>query len=189
MTTRLLLVRHGESEWNASGRWQGQADPPLTDTGKLQAGRAAERVGAVDVIVSSDLERAQHTAVIISELIGVGPVIVDERFRERDAGPWSGLTRPEIEQGWPGFLESGDRPEGFETDDALWTRVSSGLGAVEAAWRGGTVLVVTHGGVVYTIERMHGITTHERLPNLGAIEVVHHGDRLTLGERLALGEA
>src|SRR5688500_8423312 len=64
--TRLLLVRHGESEWNAVGRWQGWADPPLTELGLEQARLAAKAVGAVDLIVASDLERAWHTAEVIA---------------------------------------------------------------------------------------------------------------------------
>ena len=73
--TRLLALRHGESEWNALGRWQGQADPPLTDLGRLQAFHAARNLGVVDAIVASDLQRATDTARIISEALGVGPVV------------------------------------------------------------------------------------------------------------------
>src|SRR4029078_7240591 len=89
MPPRVLLARHGQSEWNAVGRWQGQADPPLSDLGRKQALVAADRIGTVDVIVSSDLERAVQTAFIISEALGVGPVITNELLRERDAGEWS----------------------------------------------------------------------------------------------------
>src|ERR671910_890596 len=92
--TRVLLVRHGQSEWNAAGRWQGQADPSLSDLGRLQAREAARAVGAVDAIWSSDLQRAAETAIIIGDQIGVGPVVVDDRLRERDAGEWTGLVRP-----------------------------------------------------------------------------------------------
>ena len=65
---RLLLVRHGQSTWNALGRWQGQADPPLTDIGRRQAAEASAAIGAVDAIFSSTLERARVTAEIIAEL-------------------------------------------------------------------------------------------------------------------------
>src|SRR5690606_40076504 len=102
--THLLLCRHGQSTWNAAGRWQGQADPPLSDLGRLQAQHAAKAVGAVDLIVASDLERARDTALIIAEAIGVGPVVIEPDLRERDAGEWSGLTREEIEAEWPGYL-------------------------------------------------------------------------------------
>src|SRR3546814_1711635 len=104
--TRVLLVRHGQSEWNATGRWQGQADPPLTDLGRAQAHHAARSLGVVDAIVASDLQRAADTALIISGELGVGPVVLDEGLRERDAGEWSGLTRAEIERDWPGYLRT-----------------------------------------------------------------------------------
>ena len=68
--SRLLIVRHGQSEWNALGRWQGQADPPLTDLGANQAKMATKKLGLFDSIVSSPLERAKNTASIISETIG-----------------------------------------------------------------------------------------------------------------------
>jgi len=107
---RVLVVRHGQSEWNAVGRWQGQADPPLTELGLHQAAHAAQHVGAVDAVVASDLERSLTTAAIIAELIGIGPVLVDEGFRERDAGEWQGLTKAEIAEGWPGYLQDRRRP-------------------------------------------------------------------------------
>lgn len=104
--TRLLLIRHGQSEWNADGRWQGQADPPLTDLGRAQARHAARSLGVVDAIVASDLQRAAETAAIIAEELGVGPLVLEPGLRERDAGEWSGLTRAEIERDWPGYLGS-----------------------------------------------------------------------------------
>src|SRR3954464_6700209 len=92
MTSRVLLVRHGQSEWNAVGRWQGQADPPLSDLGRAQARAAARSLGSLDAVYASDLQRATETALIIAEQIGIGPVILDPDLRERDAGQWSGLT-------------------------------------------------------------------------------------------------
>ena len=88
--TRVLLVRHGQSEWNADGRWQGQADPPLTDLGRHQALHAARNLGVVDAIVASDLQRASETALIIAGELGVGPLVLEPDLRERDAGEWSG---------------------------------------------------------------------------------------------------
>ena len=85
---RFLLVRHGESEWNAVGRWQGQADPPLSQTGSEQARLAAQSIGMVDAIVASSLRRAFDTAHIISENLGIGPVIVEPDLMERHAGEW-----------------------------------------------------------------------------------------------------
>jgi probable phosphoglycerate mutase len=206
---RLLLVRHGESEWNAAGRWQGQADPPLTDTGRSQAMRAARAIGAVDAIVASDLQRARDTAEILAAAIGIGPVVVDPRLRERHAGEWSGLTRADIHAEWPGYLaddplhreaaeddettagagESAPpgerRPPGWEPDEQLLERVLAALAELTTALPSGDALVVTHGGVIYAIEHALG-ATHERVPNLGARWLEVDGSRLTLGERIAL---
>ena len=115
----LLLARHGQSEWNAVGRWQGQADPPLSELGRAQARGAANQAGAFDAIFASDLERALHTATIISTTLGVGPVIVDPRLKERDAGEFSGLTRADIDAQFPGMLDRGEWPPGWEDDDCL----------------------------------------------------------------------
>jgi broad specificity phosphatase PhoE len=183
--TSMLLVRHGQSEWNALGRWQGQADPPLSELGRQQAFNAAPKIGSVDVIVSSDLRRAVDTAQILSAALGVGPVVIEPDLRERDAGAWSGLTGEQIDAGWPGFREGGRRPEGWEPDAELVLRARAGLDRVAAEYDGAEVLVVTHGGVVYALEALHG-HPFERLPNLGGRHVVHHGDHLTLGERVLL---
>ena len=118
----LLLARHGQSEWNAVGRWQGQADPPLSELGRAQARGAANQAGAFDAIFASDLERALHTATIISTTLGVGPVIVDPRLKERNAGEFSGLTRAEIDTQFPGMLDRGEWPPGWEDDEAVLTR-------------------------------------------------------------------
>src|SRR5436309_8138951 len=101
MTSRVLLVRHGQSEWNAVGRWQGQADPPLTDLGRQQARAAAHSLGSLDAVFASDLQRATETAVIVAAQLGIGPVVLDPDLRERDAGEWSGLTRDEIHERYP----------------------------------------------------------------------------------------
>ena len=183
--TRLLLVRHGQSIWNADGRWQGQADPPLSELGRLQAFHAAQRVGTVDVIVASDLERARDTALIISEAIGIGPVVIDEGLRERDAGEWSGLTRAEIEDAWPGYLEERRRPPGWEPDASVLSRLHGALGRIEDEYRGADVLIVTHGGVVYALEEEHDVEW-SRLANLGARAATMDGGRITLGDRIAL---
>lgn len=181
--TRLLLIRHGESEWNAIGRWQGWADPPLSELGTRQAAVGARSVGAVDAIVSSDLQRAGMTAEIIAGEIGMGPVVVDAALRERDAGPWTGLTRTEIERDWPGWLGEGKRPDGYEEDDSVLERVLPALLTLENA--GDVVLVVTHGGVIGAVERSLG-EPHARTPNLGGrvIEIVH--GRMRPGETLML---
>jgi probable phosphoglycerate mutase len=181
--TRLLLVRHGESEWNAVGKWQGWADPPLSELGRRQAWVAARAVGAVDAVVASDLGRASQTAEIIAGEIGIGPVVVDPALRERAAGPWEGRTRTEINEGWPGWLDSGERPEGYETDETVLERVLPALATLEAA--GEAVLVVTHGGVIGAVERHLG-EPHNRTPNLGGRVIHVSGGQLKVGEAILL---
>ncbi len=198
MPTRVLLVRHGQSEWNAAGRWQGQADPPLTDVGRAQARAAARAVGAVDAIFASDLQRAAETAAIISGELGVGPVVLDERLRERDAGEWSGLTRAEIEERYPGWLGSGSdkhtafastegvlRPPGWESDASVLARALGALGAIHEAVGDGDVLVITHGGLIYTVEH-HLNAEVSRLANGAGRWFVVDGEQLTLGDRVLL---
>lgn len=188
--TRVLLVRHGQSEWNAERRWQGQADPPLTDLGRRQAREAARALGAVDAIWASDLQRATATALIIAEHLGIGPVVVEPAFRERDAGAYSGLTRDEIEVRFPGYLARRRPPPGWEPDDSLLDRAVGALRRVAAALPGGDVVVVTHGGVIYAVEAVLGFD-HERIANVGGRWVTVTGDDggpLLLGDRLMLAE-
>ena len=188
--TRVLLVRHGQSVWNADGRWQGQADPPLTDLGRAQAHHAARSLGVVDAIVASDLERAAETGAILAGELGVGPLVLDPGLRERDAGDWSGLTKAEIERGWPGYLDDeGDRrrrPDGWEPDEQLLERATAALVRVHALVPDGEAIAVTHGGLVYVLESHFG-EPFARLANLGGrwLEVGPDGPE-RLGERVIL---
>jgi len=191
------MVRHGQSEWNAVGRWQGQADPPLSDLGRAQARAAAHSLGALDAVFASDLQRATETAVIIATQLGIGPVVIEPDLRERDAGEWSGLTRDEIHERFPGYLPDdrhrafapdGDaprRPPGWETDDDLLERVLRALQQIHAAVPDGDVLAVTHGGVVYVVEGHLGEPFH-RLANGEARWVEIDDDKLVLGDRILL---
>jgi broad specificity phosphatase PhoE len=195
--SRILLVRHGESEWNALGRWQGQADSPLSDLGRRQAKAAARALGSVDAVACSDLQRARVTAEIIAGELGIGPVVVDADLRERDAGEWSGLTRAEIHRDWPGFLPDDpvhadrseppelQRPPGWETDEHLRDRALAALGRLAELIGDGEAVAVTHGGLVYAVEAHLG-ATFARLPNLGARWVEVDGGRLSLGQRVDL---
>lgn len=199
--TRVLLVRHGESIWNADGRWQGQADPPLTERGQAQAAAAARAIGTVDAIVTSDLERAAETGAIIARHLAIEPVVVEPRLRERDAGSLSGLTRPEIHQAFPGLLpddpagfEPGDDghprwPDDWESDGDLWDRVEVALVALGRLVPDGDVVAVTHGGVMYAIERRLGAPDRGRLTNLGAVWLEVVGDELAIGPRVELIDA
>lgn len=181
----VLIARHGQSEWNALGKWQGQADPPLSDLGRAQARGAARQIGMFDAIVSSDLDRALTTAMIIAEGIGVGPVLVEPAFRERRAGEYEGLTRDEIEERYPGALDARRWPPGWEPDHEVHERVTVGLDRVIADIGTGDVLVVAHGGVIYSLEGHLG-APHERIANLGARWFHHDGSRWSLGERVQL---
>ena len=181
---RILLVRHGQSVWNADGRWQGQADPPLSELGREQAVAAARALGMVDAIYASDLERAHHTAELVATQLGAD-VVVAPNLRERSAGEWEGRTRAEIDEGWPGFLESGRRPDGYEPDDSVLARVLTALEAIAKA-HDGDVLVVTHGGVVRVVERHLGGDAEGLIPNLGGLWLDHDDQGLKLGERVVL---
>ena len=185
--TRALLTRHGQSEWNALGRWQGQADPPLTDLGRRQAHEAARSLGSVDGIWASDLQRAAETAAIIGDDMGVGPVVVDADLRERDAGEWTGLTRAEIEQRYPGYLPDGRRPASWESDEQLVARAQRALRRIADAIPGGDVLVITHAGVVFAVERHLG-RDRTRLANVEGRWVTIAPEGLRLGDRVVLAE-
>lgn len=183
--TRLLLVRHGQSEWNAEGRWQGQADSPLSELGRKQAFFAADRVGSVDSIVSSPQKRALESATIISNRIGVGPVQVIDGLEERSAGEWSGLTPPEIEAQWPGWIAEGRRPDSFENDESVRRRVFAALDRIVAELAGADILVVCHSGIIRFIESDLGCFDGP-IANLGGRAFAHDGSRLVSGDRMEL---
>lgn len=178
----ILVIRHGESEWNAAGRWQGQADPPLTEVGRRQAEVAAANVpGPFEVVASSDLSRAHETARIIAARLATEPVVAVEALRERNAGPWQGLTRAEINERWPGALEKRAWPKGYELDEALMERVLPALRelAFSVVRR---ALVVAHGGVIRALDRASG-APDESIPNLAG-RWYRVGSEIEPGERV-----
>jgi broad specificity phosphatase PhoE len=181
----MLVVRHGQSVWNAEGRWQGHADPPLSALGVLQAKSAAAALGSLDAIVASDLARAVETARTIAGELGLGPVATDARLREVDAGEWTGLTRDEIEVAWPGFLTAGHRPPAFEPWAHVAERAAEALHRIGRLHPGGQVLVVSHSGVVRSLER-HLAKAGPILPNLGGTWFDVDGEVITVGERVLL---
>lgn len=152
--SRLVLLRHGETDWNAAGRMQGHLDMPMNDTGRQQARTAAsmlaERFDA-SRIVSSDLSRAHETARAVGEATGL-PVHSDQRLREINVGDWVGLTLQDIVAEDPSVGERLHRGEDVrrsatgETSTELGERIAAALQAVaEDVDDGETVLVVTHG--------------------------------------------
>lgn len=158
---RLLLLRHGQSSWNAEGRWQGWADPPLSPLGEAQARAAAGRLADAGLtgVVSSDLERARRTAAVVAEQLDLPMLPAERDLRERDIGDWSGLTTTEIEQGWPGWLTAWragelERPPNGESRAQIAARVMAVLQRLSQG--AGTVLVVTHGGVIHLVQEHLG---------------------------------
>lgn len=184
----MLILRHGESEWNAAGRWQGTEDPALSERGIRQAVAAAEVLGTFDAVWASTLQRSSLTADIIAEHLGIGPVTLDERLVEVGYGPWQGLTRHEIESGWPGYLEQGRRPEGAEPFDAVVERITAAVGDIARATPGGEVLVVAHGGVLRLLRRSLGVGGHDdSFANLAGARFTVSGDgRIVAEERVTV---
>ena len=156
--TRIILVRHGETDWNATGRIQGHSDTPLNAVGRLQAQRLARRFAneSVRALYSSDLARAFETATVIGQALGL-PVVTSAQLRERRYGLWEGLTAAQIEACYPAqFAEWRARSTNFappqgETHQQLLTRALGALQTISRQHEGGQVVVVTHGGLCYVL--------------------------------------
>jgi broad specificity phosphatase PhoE len=161
-----LLVRHGQSEWNAKGRMQGHADSPLTPEGRRQATAAAHKLGSFDVVACSDLSRSRDTAQIIAEHLGLDILDPHPGLREIDVGPWQGLTRKQIAKQYPGFMENDMRPAGYESDDDVYDRVSGTLLRIATTYSVSTGLVVTHSGVLRILRRRLGMPDQRNHRNL-----------------------
>ena len=174
--TQLLLVRHGQTPWNAAGRWQGHGDPGLSALGREQAVELASTMGGVGEpawtgVVASDLRRARETAEILAECLALS-VAVDERLRELDVGAWTGLTREEIARRDPETLlafETGEpsiRPGGGESRIEIRERTRDWASHASRTYRGERLIIVTHLGVIRALlpgaepanaERFHAI--------------------------------
>ncbi len=151
----LILIRHAQSEWNAAGRWQGHADPPLSALGEEQALKlAAELAGErADRLFASDLRRALQTAEPIGARFDLA-ITIEDAFRELDVGRWSGLTREEIHAREPELLaefETGDphiRPGSGETRAELRQRARDRMALMAAEHPGERIIIVTHLGFI-----------------------------------------
>jgi probable phosphoglycerate mutase len=180
----VLLIRHGQSTWNAEGRWQGRADPPLSELGARQARRAARALGPLAAVWSSDLARAAATAALL--VPDGSPVRLDADLRERHVGAWSGLTRDEIERRYPGWLGEGRRPDDWEPDRSVAARAWRALRAAGAGVRPAeTALVVSHGGLLHVVAAELG-GSRWTIPNLGGYVLERDDDHFVLGPRTAL---
>ncbi len=153
--TTLLLIRHGETAWNAETRIQGQLDVPLSTTGFWQAGRLAERLAdePIEAVVASDFARAWMTAQPLAHRRRI-EAIPDARLRERHFGVFQGLTLTEIAREYPAeFAAWRDRnpdwamPDG-ESATSFKARVLQALEEIADGYAGRTVAVVAHGGVL-----------------------------------------
>jgi probable phosphoglycerate mutase len=183
---RLVLVRHGRTEWNAAGRFQGQADPPLDETGWEQARRAAVAVRgmAPRAVVSSDLQRAHQTAVMLGAACGLVPS-TDPGLREVALGAWEGLDHDEAARRFPteyAAWRAGEdvRRGGGETQAEAGARVAASL--IGFLWRAGpgtTVVAVSHG---LALQSAMGLLAAHGLIALDAARPPHLGN----GEWIAL---
>ena len=153
--TRLLLVRHGETGFNAESRIQGQLDAPLSEKGRWQARclAAAFTRERVDAIYASDLSRAFETAQIVGAAVG-REAQPRAGFREVGFGEWQGLTTATIQQQYPELYQQWRaepirfRPPGGEAIEAVLERSVAETRAILKNHGGHTVLVVAHGGVI-----------------------------------------
>ena len=179
---RLLLLRHAQSTWNAEGRWQGHADPPLSAEGKQTAKAAAPQYSHISRVVSSPLVRATETAEIIAESSGTSHVATNPGLTERDLGEWTGLTRSEVEERWPGYLSEHKWPESAETTEAFRKRVLEAIHSIAGEFEE-DVLVVAHAGVIITLEQSLGVPWR-RIGNLCGRAVEYDSGKLRLGEEL-----
>ncbi|HET7758671.1 MAG TPA: histidine phosphatase family protein [Gaiellaceae bacterium] len=149
--TTILLARHGETDWNREGRFQGWADPPLNAAGRAQAVDLSVALMAeeLETVYSSPLQRAYETAEVVAASHGLEPVTI-EALREVDVGSWSGLTREEIEQRFPDqyarWLDYGQGWDDGETYDAMAERVVRAVLELAAVHDGQRILAVSHGG-------------------------------------------
>jgi probable phosphoglycerate mutase len=153
--TTIILIRHGLTNWNKEGRWQGNEDIPLNETGIAQAHALSRRLAnwPIAALYCSDLKRAAQTAAILGETIGLQP-IHDRCWRERDVGAFQGLTWAEIELKYPQEfreMRAGiiDPPLG-EDSHALHERAANAFSSLAQRHAGEMVAVVSHGGFLHT---------------------------------------
>jgi alpha-ribazole phosphatase len=156
--TRMCLVRHGETEWNLEGRYQGQNDIPLNEKGRDQARAAALLLQGQPFIAiyASDLKRAMETAEIIKEMVHL-PITPDARLREIDQGEWEGQLVEVIKQRYAELWQQRTvdpaslRAPGGETVRDVASRVYAALDDIARTHPDGPVLIVSHGLAIATV--------------------------------------
>ena len=193
MATTILLIRHGETDWNALGRWMGHNDVPLNERGHQQASALARRLTAwpIEIIYSSDLRRAADTAAYLARALYLTPIL-DRSLRERNGGMFQGLTNDQILNRYPAALSKmrfdGAAPPNGESNLDLQRRVVPAFEAIIDNHEGQAVALFTHGGVLrLLIGHVLGLPA-DRRPNisvsgntgLSIVEVDGDGPKLTL---------
>jgi probable phosphoglycerate mutase len=187
----LLLIRHGETEWNLEGRYQGHFDSPLTDRGVAQAeafGRTLRNLPAFASaeVVASPLERARRTAEIICSRRPISSFRTDDRLREISLGSWDGLTRLELKASHPGIFDGDGRYEWYfrspngESYEAVVARITEWLSETN---EGRAMVIVTHGIVGRVLRGIYA-----GLPRSVAISLPAPQDKMFLLSGGAIGE-
>ncbi len=156
--THLVLVRHGQTNWNREGRYQGQADPPLNEAGRQQArALAAQLAGrSFEAIYSSDLQRARETAGILAQTFRLS-ISLDPRLREVSLGEWEGQLGHDIAAAYPEAWEERRRdpvyarPPGGETVAEVAARVWAATDDIARSHPHSSVLIVSHGLALATL--------------------------------------
>jgi broad specificity phosphatase PhoE len=169
--TKFYLIRHGQTDWNLTGRWQGQSPdaPPLNETGRVQALAILDQLPHEDisVIYCSDLLRARQTAEVIAEPLGL-MVVLDPRLREMNLGAWEGMLSRDIEVQYPRELEEriqnpfeAHAPQG-ESPREVAERVLAVVDEIARKHPNDSVLIVSHGvALAIIICRAQGISLRE----------------------------
>ena len=193
--TRFLLIRHGQSEWNAQGRWQGHSDPHLSERGREEAEMAATALhGFVGVVFSSPLLRARETAEIIARSLAPAQLFIEPDLMEIDVGDFSGLTHDEIEARMPDeyrLLQEGKLTAfpGGESRERFLGRVVHALERIAHMHPDKEVLAVTHGGAIASLERHLGVHPGIGIGNLVGRWFVCGGTSLDVAsDRIALAD-
>jgi probable phosphoglycerate mutase len=177
VSRRIVLWRHGRTEWNATGRFQGQTDIDLDEIGRAQAWQSARRLAALepDLLISSDLRRTRDTMAALAEITGK-PIQLDERLRETFAGEWQGLTGAEIASRYPEEYKAwraGDpllKVGGGETRQDVAERMAAAVRDIAARLADdGLAVLTSHGGAARLgIAALIGMPL-ERFTNIGGL--------------------
>jgi broad specificity phosphatase PhoE len=175
----LMLLRHGETEWNLTGRMQGLSDTQLTDAGLDQARQAVAKMPMFAQIWTSPLQRARITAQVIADAQNT-KYAVDDRLIERSWGDWEGMLPEEVDQRWQGWREEGRKPPGYEYDNSVFARFQAWLTDIpRVGCHADSVVAVTHGGFMSAVVRVLG-GSDSGYKNLEGVWLAQDGGQLRI---------